>query len=265
MNSFKLGCLLFCMTLFVCSFSISSAYNCADPEIPSDVARKFKRDAARLALRLQMQNENLRYMPIAIQGNNTEKIYKTLCQIYIQTDQGKSLERCNIHTYPDPSIDHLVVIYQNSAEWASPLKQGLMQTNSEEFNALVTKHKLILEKHVLWTESQNAITLRAKEPLNMLALAEEFTQISGVQDFDLGVPKTKGNDITVRRNKDSWDIEYILRFGAWAAGKGDSHQWLFQINDAGKVKLMGESGGQIPTYLKCQMEGLIMNRLIGLN
>jgi hypothetical protein len=255
MHNAKLNISLFCILLLMSSFSYApTGVFMTEPEIPNEVARKFKRDAARLALRLQMQNENLRYMPIPIQGNNTEKIYKTLCQIYLQTDQAKNLEKCNIHTYPDPSIDHLVIIYQKSADWAAPLQNGSMQTNSQEFNSLVTKYKLSLEKHVLWTEGQNAVTLRAKEPLNMLALAEEFTQIEGVQGFDLGIPKTKGNDITLRRNKDSWDVEYVLRFGAWAAGKGESHQWLFQVTDAGKVKLVGDSGNPIPSYLKCELE-----------
>jgi hypothetical protein len=225
-----------------------------EPDIPADVIRKFKRDAARLSLRLQMQDENLRYLPIQIASSSTEKIFKGLCQIYTQTDQGKRLERCNIHTFPDPSIDHMVVIYNKYADWASPLQKGLMQTNSNKFNDLVAKHKLVLEKHVLWTDKQNAITLRAKEPLNMSALANEFSQIEGVQDIDLGIPKALGNDIQVRLNKDALDFEYILRFGSWTNGKGESHIWYFQMSDGGKIKSNGDTGAQLPTWLKCQWE-----------
>ncbi len=225
-----------------------------EPDIPSDVARKFKRDASRLALRLHMQDDNLRHLPINIASGNTEKIYRALCQIYSQTELGKRLERCNIHTFPDPSIDHMVVIYRKQADWAGPLQKGLMQTNSGPFNALVSRYKLVLEKHVLWTATQNAITLRATEPLNMAALAKEFLQIEGVQEIDLGIPKTPGNDILVRRNTDSWDFEYVLRFGAWNTGKGESHSWYFQVSDQGKVQSQGDTGAQVPNWLKCRWE-----------
>ena len=242
---------LLCMLLLVSS---KPANVLKEPEVPVEIARKFKRDAARLSLRNQVQDNDLRYMPIQISGTGTDKIYTALCQIYIQTDQGKGMERCNIHTFPNPSIDHMVIIYQKSQDWASPLQKGLMQTNSSRFNDLVNKYKLVFERHVQWTENQNAITLRAKEPLNMAALANEFSQIEGVSEIDLGIPKSLGNDIQARRIDGAWEFEYVLRFGAWSSGKGESHSWRFTAADNGKIIAQGDSGAPIPTWMKCQFD-----------
>jgi hypothetical protein len=243
---------MFLALLFCFASSFKADRFMPEPEVPSEVARKFKRDAARLALRLQMDEENLRYLPIQINNDKPEKIYKALCNIYTQTEQGKRLVKCDVHTFPDPSIDHMVIIYEKWADWAAPLQKGLMQTNSTQFNDLVRKHHLVLDRHMQWTEQYNAITLRAKEPLNMSALANEFSQIPGVQEIDLGVPKSKGNDITLRRSRDGWDFDFVLRFGS--ASRGESHTWSFSVTDAGKTKSTGDSGAPVPTWLKCALE-----------
>jgi hypothetical protein len=222
-------------------------------EVPAEVARKFKRDAARLALRLQTQDKDVKNQPIVFVSQKTEDIYQALCQVYLQTDQGKSFVKCNIHTFPNPSIDHMVLIYQKNVAWASPLSKGLLQTNSQRFNDLVARYKLILEKHIQWTDHQFAIALRSKEPINMAALAEEFRQIEGIDEIDLGIPKVLGNDIQVLQADGNIELEYILRFGAWSAGKGQSHTWRFAANSK-TIKATADFGAPVPAWLKCHFQ-----------
>ena len=45
-------------------------------EIPKRLTRKFRRDAARLALRIEAKNEDLRYQNIVIPQNTIEKFFE---------------------------------------------------------------------------------------------------------------------------------------------------------------------------------------------
>ena len=83
----------------------------SDIEVPMRLTRKFKRDAARLALRIEASKEDLRYQNIVIPKSNVENIYEILTNIYRQNETAQSISKCNVHTFPNPSIDHLAVSY----------------------------------------------------------------------------------------------------------------------------------------------------------
>lgn len=222
-------------------------------DIPKNLERKFRRDAARLALRLNAEKEDLRYLGVAIPKPTIEMVYNILTQIYLQEETAKSIAKCNVHTFPNPSIDQLVLIYDKEADWAAPLRDGISETESPEINDLLDEFELVIEKHVAWNDTQDALTIRSKEPLNMAALANEFAEIDGIEAIDLGIPKIGGNDISLNRIQDGWEIQYILTFGA-AAGKGKKHIWQYHALDNGTIKFIEESGSPIPAWMRCEVQ-----------
>ncbi len=221
-------------------------------EVPMRLTRKFKRDAARLALRLEASKEDLRYQNIIIPKSNVENIYEILTNIYVKNETAQSISKCNVHTFPNPSIDHLVIIFDREIEWAEPLLDGISETDSDEFNALLEEYDLIIDKHVQWDDENDAITLRSREPLNMSALANEFYNIEGVKSIDLGIPKIGGNDINIQRIDEGWEVQYILRFGSYISGKGKVHIWTYNAMDDGNVHFVNESGDPVPEWMRCQ-------------
>lgn len=223
-------------------------------EIPKRLTRKFKRDAARLALRMEAKNEDLRYQNVVIPQATIESIYDVLTTIYVNNEKAQSIAKCNIHTFPNPSIDHLVIIFDRSVSWAKPLQEGISETTSEAINGLLHEYDLIIEKHVQWNDTQDAITIRSKEPLNMSALANEFYNVDGVESIDLGVPKIGGNDINISRTSAGWEVEYILRFGSYISGKGKMHFWKYNVSDTGEIKFLNEGGDLVPEYMRCHFE-----------
>lgn len=223
----------------------------SDIEVPMRLTRKFKRDAARLALRIEASKEDLRYQNIVIPKSNVENIYEILTNIYRQNETAQSISKCNVHTFPNPSIDHLVIIFDREIEWAEPLLDGISETDSDEFNALLEDYDLIIDKHVQWDDENDAITLRSREPLNMSALANEFYNIEGVKSIDLGIPKIGGNDINIQRINEGWEVQYILRFGSYISGKGKVHIWTYNAMDNGNVHFVNESGDPVPEWMRC--------------
>lgn len=220
-------------------------------EVPMRLSRKFKRDAARLALRIEAKREDLRYQNIIIPKANVESIYEVLTNIYSQNETAQSISKCNVHTFPNPSIDHLVIIFDRDIEWAEPLLDGVSETDSDEINDLLEEFDLIIDKHVQWDDVNDAITLRSKEPLNMAALANEFYNIEGVDAVDLGIPKIGGNDINIARIDGGWEVQYILRFGSYIAGKGKAHIWTYRAMDNGDVIFKEATGDPVPDWMRC--------------
>lgn len=225
-------------------------------DIPKSLERKFKRDAARLALRIKAEREELRYQNIVIPRDLMDNFYGILSNIYLRDETAKSIAKCNVHTFPNPSIDHFVVIFDKNVSWAEPLRQGISETSSEDINDLLDEYDLIIEKHVNWNDTQDAITIRSKEPLNMAALANEFYNVEGVSEIDLGIPKVGGNDIEVRRVSGGWEINYVLKFGSYISGNGKKHIWKYKAGDDGSVQFIAEEGDAVPSWMKCDFPDL---------
>ncbi len=223
-------------------------------QLPRQLVRKFRRDAARLALRLESKNEDLRFQSIIIPQHIIDNIYKALTDIYLADETARSISKCNVHTFPNPSIDHLVLIFNRNISWAAPLRDGISETDNESINSLLDEYDLIIERHVQWNDTEDAITIRSKEPLNMSALANEFYNIAGIQSIDLGIPKMGGNDINLRRTHAGWEVEYVLRFGSYIGGKGKMHFWKYEVHDNGEVKFNTEGGDPVPEYMRCYFE-----------
>jgi len=138
-------------------------------DIPKSLERKFRRDAARLALRLEAEKEDLRYLNVGIPQPTIEMVYNLLTQVYGSDETAKSIAKCNVHTFPNPSIDQLVIIYEKDIDWAAPLRDGISETENPDFNDILDEYELVIEKHVPWNDTEDALTIRSKSPLNMAA------------------------------------------------------------------------------------------------
>ncbi len=244
----------FLFSVFNCTSVIAQGEVDGIGEIPKRLERKLRRDAARLALRLEAEKEDLRYLGISIPQQNVQMIFSILSKIYLEDETAKSIAKCNIHTFPNPSIDQFVIIYERDIDWAEPLLDGINETDSDEFNDLLDEYELIIDKHVPWNDTQDAITIRSKEPMNMAALSNEFYNIEGVEEIDLGIPKVVGNDIVLSRIATGWEIQYLLKFGAFGSGGGKEHIWTYEASDDGTIKFIDEVGEPIPTWMRCSKE-----------
>jgi len=172
--------------------------------IPIKMERKFKRDATRLALRLAGEKEDLRYLDINI-PTEANVLFTALSDIYKTSELAEFLGNNNVHTFPNPSIDRIGLIFDDSIDWAMPLYEGLIEIDSEELNALLDDYDLFIDKHEKWNATQDIIIIRSKAPLNMAAIANEFYTIDGIMEIDFGIPTVSGNDIKVSQT----DFPYL--------------------------------------------------------
>ena len=224
-------------------------------EVPAKLMRKFKRDAARIALRLDSSVEDLRFHNISISPDKMNQIFEILKSVYLSGETGKAISRCNVHTFPNPSIDQIKIIYDNTVEWAELLNEGISETTNEAFNDLLDEYDLVIENHEKWTDEQDILVIRSSQPLNMAALANEFYNIEGIEEIDLGIPDIQGNDIVFSRSQDGWEIKYILNIGGSLLDiEKKKHLWIFEVSDEGDVRFLNEEGEPIPEWMKCESE-----------
>ena len=184
-----------------------------------------------------------------------DRLYEALLAMH-NTDEGvRSIFRCNVHTRPNPSIDRMMIIFDRDVDWAAPLLEGRHETASITLNDLLYEHDLIIEKHVTWDDTRDAISIRSKNPLNMAALANEFNNITGVQEVKLGIEKEIGNDITAIRVSNGWRFTFSLSFGSLSEKGEKVHTWQYECSDSGAVEKISESGEPVPEWMRCSSGG----------
>ncbi len=240
-----------------CLSSFESSAQATPTPLSRNLERKLKRDAARMALRLS-EGEDLRFQSIRISSSDMESIYKALVGMHNADENVRSIFRCNVHTRANPSIDHMLIIFDRKIEWAAPLRAGRHETTSITLNDLLYDHDLIIEKHVQWNDTHDAISIRSKNPLNMAALANEFNNIEGVQSVDLGLSKEVGNNITATRVNAGWRFVFTLSFGSLQEKGEKTHSWQYDYSDGGKLTKVRESGDPVPEWMRCSAEAPIV-------
>lgn len=238
---------------YVASAQSVSFTNYASKKPERNESMRLKRDAARLALRMDANNEDFRYLPIQIQESKINAISKVLSSIKNSSSAAaRAISNCKIHALPNPSIDQFILIYQKDISWANPLREGINETESDDINDLLDEYDLFISNHVNWNNELDAITIQSHRPYNMAALAQEFGQIEGVNKIELSSKQSDGNDIQITFSGQQWLVTYFLKWGSCMNGCDKTHSWSFKVAADGKVQFIKESGDEIPAWMRCQ-------------
>lgn len=227
--------------------------------ITDALKERYKKDAARLALKVIAKDKPLTEVNVTIPDDISSSIYQSLLAIHL-SDLKKAKEVTNhhrIHTAYIPSIDRLVIIYDRNADWAKSLRAGDNKTTNPKIEAFCTKYSLKISTHFNWDESLNGFNLVADKPINMAALVKDFQAIPEIKLVDLGMPsgdeKTKStkndaNDISIQEINGKWIIDFEVKFGLKSEKK---HIWSFRVDPkTKKVEFLEEKGEALPDWMK---------------
>ena len=214
--------------------------------IPRQVDRQLKIDAARLSLR--SDKDDLRRASIRISESQTQQFYQLLRAVYLYE---RAMVDCyHIKTANAPSTDYIRLVYQKEVAWAKPLKSGISSTDQPLINGMLERYDLIIEGIEALNSRQDALTLRAVNPLNMEALASNFYDIEGIEAVELEETTPPTSDIYTTQVRSGWELEYVLRFQV--SGVLEEHTWIYQVKDDGTIRLKDESGMALPNWFSCE-------------
>lgn len=221
--------------------------------VPNHIRRKLKRDAARLAIRMDAQGSDLSLQRIAIPTREANFIYDLLIDVYnSDLDESNKVFDCNIRAATDVSIDKFWIIYDKNVAWASDIEDGIFDA-SGEMGDLLDEYDLFITNKNIWKEGQNILTIEAAKLYNIEALVQKFQHIEGLLDIVTHNTDSKpDSDIKISKIANEWRVSFEKK---WTSIQGQrSHVWTFKINDQSKkVKFVTETGDDIPEWMQCQI------------
>lgn len=235
------------------SFSkLNMLWQDVDLKLSAPLQKKYEKDATRLALRLISESEEYHKLDVEVPEQAITPIYNALVSIHNSNlDAAKMVTEIHkLHTFPVPSVDHFFVVYNRKAEWAIPLRLGDNSTDSDQINELLDHYGLVIDKHVEWDEEKNSFHVKATKSLNIAAIAKEFSAIEDIVLVDLLMPSGDGNDIEVKQLENGLEVKYLIKFGSCISGCKNQHVWTFKVSNQNEVTFIGESGDELPEWMK---------------
>lgn len=222
-----------------------------DNRLPKYLKVVYKRDAARLALRLINKEQRISKQTVRVPEELVQAIYNALVAVRI-SDYGAVdtiAGKYNVRSFPVPNVESIILVFEHDAPWVEPLKQRKDTTGSVSINNLIREYNLVMTRMVYLDEERAGLVLQSREPLNMPALMMKFFTSEGVGSIEEILPYGDGNDINIERTKEGWEVVYSVKFGNCSNQCQKKHQWKFTIDEGGEVAYIGGSGHTIPPWI----------------
>ncbi|MCH2045882.1 MAG: hypothetical protein MK212_17320 [Saprospiraceae bacterium] len=223
-----------------------------DNQLPEYLKQVYKRDATRLAIRLLNKEQRLSQQTVDVPEELVQGVYNALIAVRVSDFSAidSIAEMYNVRTFPVPNVENLILIAEPDAEWLQPLIQRRDSTGSPHINNAIRKNNLALSKMVYLDEERIGLVLQARSPINIPALSMQFFTEIGVGAIEEVLPYGDGNDITIQRTKDGWEVIYSVRFGNCVSQCQKAHNWEFGVSENGEVSYVGSSGHTIPPWIR---------------
>ena len=222
-----------------------------DNVLPPYLKKIYQVDATRLAIRLLSKEQRAAQQTVKVPEDLVQSIYNALVAVRT-SDYGAvdSISRIYyIRSFPNPNVERLTLMFEHDAPWIEPLKRKVDTTGSPTINRLIREHNLVMTKMVYVDEERGGLTLQSREPINIGALSNRFFADEGVLAIEETLPFGDGNDISISRTKDGWEVVYSLRFGNCVTQCDRTHDWKFSVSAAGEVRFLGSEGQPIPPWI----------------
>lgn len=222
-----------------------------DNLLPKYLKVIYKKDAARLALRLINKEQRISKQTVRVPDELVQAIYNAL--VAVRTSDYGAIDtiaaKYNVRSFPVPNVESIILVFEHDAPWVEPLKQRKDTTGSVSINNLIREYNLVMTRMVYLDEERAGLVLQSREPLNMPALMMKFFTSEGVGSIEEILPYGDGNDIGIERTKDGWDMVYSVKFGNCVNQCQKFHEWKFTVAEDGEVAYIGGSGHTIPPWI----------------
>jgi len=223
-----------------------------DSRLPKYLKAIYRRDAARISVRLINEEMRLSKQTVEIPEELVQAVYNAL--VAIRTSDYAAVDtiatKYYVRSFPVPNVEKIVLVAEHDAKWIEPLRRRQNTTGSEGLNQLIQEYNLIPSRLVTLDEERTALVLQSRHPINMPALMMRCFVQEGIGSIEEVLPYGDGNDIAVKRTKNGWDIEYSVKFGSCSAQCQKSHKWYFSVTEEGEVIYSGSNGYTIPPWIK---------------
>ncbi|MBK0403710.1 T9SS type A sorting domain-containing protein [Adhaeribacter sp. BT258] len=229
--------LLFFVTTFAQAQTVSST--CSAPD---SIIGLYHEDASRLALRKIQANNLPEKDSVAIPATHADTVLHALLAVYNANLAARDtvVSLLNIHTFPSPVMNSIVISAYGNLPWMQQLQLGNMNTGDAYVDHLITQYQLTFDR--TFTIFNPIVVLKSGSNYNIRALSNMFETLNGVQ---YAVPNSyagDGNNIQDSIYADHVELTYSLGWGDCPSGCINRRFWKFKVYYDCTVEFVGSYG-----------------------
>jgi len=202
----------------------------------------YLNDAGELTMRHMIAEQLPEIDSTELPQEHIERIHKALIAVYNATDSLDSADEVvnqhMIHAFTFNSTNRMYAIVDDSYAWTQEWAAGNTLTGNPDIDNLVNSYNL-----TLLGLNYSVAVLVSDNPINMIALANEFQSIDGIQSASPDAIFGDGNDIEMLNyTDDEITLVYSRGWGDCQAGCIYHHYWEFDIDADCIVTFVREFG-----------------------
>jgi hypothetical protein len=225
-----------------------------DSSIPESVREQYLEDAYRLSLRIMHHLGGEAAANLEIPKELSHTIYQALIHVYSSSDysaRDSVIDLYDIHTWPDPEMNRLIVTADSTTIWMQAWRQGFVSTGHTGIDSLMDMYGLEVVEYTRGSSklSTHTATLLSHRRRNIASLGLLFQAIEGIDSASPDGPMGDGPDINVWPGENTWLVDYSLGWGDCLNGCINRHTWSFTVSFDGDVGQQSSSGPDIPSVL----------------
>jgi len=223
-----------------------------DFNVPEDMKREYKEDAARLAFRKVEELGGYFTEQIELPQDLINSLYSALIHIYNSRTPGRDsiVRMLHIHTMEDYSVHWLVLTLDTSYQWVKTWGNGKRLSGRADIEELVRKYDLWVSYCDTFCSGEIGMTLWTPQYLYTPALAKKFAVIEGILEAYGGRMIFEKEEIEATADENSWRVRFGLGWGQECLIDCPAlHFWEFRVYVNGKVEQCGSWGEPVPTWL----------------
>ncbi len=214
---------------------------------PDSIAALYTNDADRLAVR-KLYRQNLSYTDSIIIPTSHSDIPKNaliaVYNAYSLPARDSVASILNIHTFPHPTLNSLIVAADSTLQWMQRLKLGIIPTGNSELDSLLLLYQLNLESYQDFGNflTYHMVVFETESNYNLLPLASLFANIPGVEFAHPNTFAGDGNNIWDSVYTDHVELIYSYGWGDCPSGCTSRRFWKFNVYPDCSVEYLGSYG-----------------------
>lgn len=249
--SLWIGCLLLA-GLVTCTSSTEPEPEIDDlePRDPVELEDTLFVDASRLALRWLSATDSPETSQVHIPASVRDSFLlglQAIAQDTLYPASDSVFTRYEIHTWPKPMLQEVVVFVDSTAGWTAYWRKGFHLTGNAAIDSLMVRYDLRVRRYDARLATHSAV-LRSAIPLNLDALAHLFLDIPAVVNAQPMSGMGDGNDIQASIRNDTLYYDFQYKWGDCPAGCLSRHTWHFSVYPTAppEVVYLGSEGHTLP-------------------
>jgi hypothetical protein len=244
--------MLFAMMMVVVSGALAQVVpsSCVAPD---SVVKKYKEDAARLAVRKFFRRNYAEKDSVVIPKQHSDTVLNALLAVYNATSipaRDTVVGMYNVHTLPNPSLNRFMVYAPPNLAWMQQLQLGNVPTGTASVDSLLVPYGFYVTGFNVWSTNNASANLKTDSIYNTVAISKLFKALQGVGNASDNSLCCDGNDIQDSINSNHVALTYSIGWEDCPAGCTFRRYWKFNVYNDCSVSFEGSWGTLLPTTIK---------------